>query len=159
MIIIQQIPTWIRNIVTLPPKVDTDTQGSTYDLLEIYDDINEEYFRSRLSLNITWFGCKYRIARTSRTLGLYDRRDKLVKIHRLLDDRRFPDYFVSFIVYHEMLHHVCPPKRGKNGRRDIHHREFKKREKEYEHYHRALKWEKENLSTILNLEGTHHGRS
>lgn len=158
MILIQQVPIWIRSMVGLAPKIAPAPVGSHYDLNDLYEKVNIEYFAGRLNLNITWFGNRHRIARSCRILGLYDRRDKLIKIHRLLDDEKFPEFFISYVIFHEMLHHVCPPKRGRNGRRDIHHKEFKEREKKFLHYDLARKWEKDNLRTILTLEES-YGRA
>lgn len=158
MILIQQVPTWIRSMMGGPPRMPTLTEGSHYDLKDFYEKVNIEYFSGRLNLEITWFGNRHRVARSCRTLGLYSRHEKLIKIHQILDDEKFPEFFVSYVVFHEMLHHVCPPKRGRNGRRDIHHKEFKEREKKFLHYDLARKWEKENLSSILNLRET-YGRA
>jgi hypothetical protein len=90
-----------------------------------------------------------RRATMSRTLGLYDFRYRLIKVHTILDHPRFPPYFLSYIVYHEMLHHVCPPKRGRRGERLVHHQAFKAREKLFSEYRLARKWEKQNIEEFL----------
>jgi hypothetical protein len=120
------------------------TQGTLYDLQEIYNRINQAYFENQLDLKITWFGSKERKARRHRKLGLYIFDDKVVKIHRLLDQAHFPPYFISYVVYHEMLHSVCPPVKARRGRYQIHHLEFKKKEMEFAEYALAKRWETEN---------------
>src|ERR1700689_2946450 len=117
--------------------------GGHYDLNTIYDDLNASYFGSKLDLGITWFGSAQRKARRHRKLGLYCFQSKVVKIHRLLDQPHFPPYFISYVVYHEMLHSVCPPVKAKRGRYQIHHPDFKKREKQFAQYAAAKRWEEE----------------
>ena len=55
-----------------------------------------------------------------------------------------PFFFVEYIVFHEMLHHICPPKIDTLGRSRVHTPLFKKREKNYEHYDQAIQWEKKS---------------
>ena len=59
-----------------------------------------------------------------------------------------PRYFVAYIVYHEMLHHVIPGSRGL-GRVNLHPPEFKEREREFRHFQRALDWEKRHIGRLL----------
>lgn len=118
--------------------------GGHYDLKMIFDELNAQYFDNQLNLGITWFGSAQRIARRHRKLGLYCFYTKVVKIHRLLDQPHFPPYFISYVVYHEMLHSVCPPVKAKRGRYSIHHPDFKKREKQFAQYALAKRWEEEN---------------
>lgn len=121
-----------------------ETQGFHYDLEAIYQRLNATYFANKLDLQITWFGSAAREARRHRKLGLFCFKDKLIKIHRLLDQPHFPPYFISYVVYHEMLHSVCPPVKVKNGRYQIHHVHFKKKEKEFADYEAAKRWEEKN---------------
>ena len=121
-----------------------DTSGELYDLKTIYDTINQAYFEGKLELEITWFGSAQRKARRHRKLGLYCFRTKLIKIHRLLDQKHFPPYFISYVVYHEMLHSVCPPVKARRGRYQIHHSDFKQKEREFVEYDKAKRWEEEN---------------
>jgi hypothetical protein len=48
---------------------------------------------------------------------------------------------MEFLVYHEILHAEIGVK-IENGRRIVHSREFKKREKLFKYYKRAVQWEK-----------------
>lgn len=131
------------------------TEGSVYNLQSIFDELNAQYFPDRLNVKITW-GRQSGEARYRRRLGSYDRRNQVIRIHPILDQAHFPPYFISFIVYHEMLHHAFPPYRGKRGRWEIHHSLFKAKEKLFEDYAAARKWEKENFK--LFFKGT-YGRS
>lgn len=115
-----------------------------YDLQAIYEEINQTYFNGELKLTIAWFGNASRTCRRSRKLGLYHFQKKTIQIHRLLDHPDFPHYFISYVVYHEMLHSVHPPIKAKRGRYQIHHGAFKEQEKRFAHYALAKEWEKEN---------------
>lgn len=128
-------------------KIDLDsleTLGEVYDLQEIYNDINEEYFDGRLNLYICWFGKAKKRYRTRVTLGLYHDPMKLIKINRLLDKPRFPDYLIAFIIYHEMLHYVCPPTVDAKGVKHVHTKAFREQEKRFRYYAKAQQWMKEH---------------
>ena len=88
-------------------------QGEHYDLKSVYDRLNNLYFKDQLDLTITWFGQPERKVKSHRKLGLYVFQSRLIKVHRLIDHPSFPPYFISYIVYHEMLHSVLPPLKGK----------------------------------------------
>lgn len=117
-------------------------QGEHANLKEIYDKINSAYFENRLNLHITWFGNKESRHRRRIILGSYNQEKKLIKIHRRLDQAHIPPHFLSFIVYHEMLHHLHPPLKARRGRRRIHHLEFAQQEKQFKEYALAKETEK-----------------
>jgi hypothetical protein len=127
------------------------TKGRFYDLKEIYHAVNEEYFGKELDLYITWFGKEHHRKRRSRVIfGLYNDPLKLIKINRMLDNTRFPDYFISYVVFHEMLHHVCPSYIDERGLKQIHSKEFKHREKQFKYYKQAKQWIKDNQTYLFN---------
>ncbi len=120
--------------------------GKLYNLQEIYEELNNEYFDAKLDLRISWFGNGVSVPKTRMLFGSYNHQTKLIKINRLLDRASVPEYFVRYIIYHEMLHDLLPPIRQKNGRRSIHHKEFNAREKQFPDYALAQeflkKWKK-----------------
>lgn len=120
------------------------TQGAVYNLKRLYNQVNEEYFKGGVNLNITWFGKLSTQRRNKVTFGLYSEPMKLIKIHRLLDNISVPDYVVKFVIYHEMLHHVYPAYVDKKGRLRAHDSEFKRREEEYQHFRLAQEWIEDN---------------
>lgn len=126
-----------------------ETRGKIYDLKKLYDSINQDYFNNQLNLNITWFGKPHNACKSRITFGLFHDPLKLIKINRLLDNPHFPDYVVSFVVYHEMLHYVCPTYVDEKGQKHIHSKEFKQREKQFIHYHLAQKWIRENQQALF----------
>lgn len=126
--------------------------GRYYNLKRIYDTLNKHYFQNKLDLDITWFGLSKRRQRRSRIIfGMYQDHLKLIKIHRIMDDPFFPDYFVRFVVYHEMLHEVVPGYVDEKGLFRIHGKEFKEREKQFEDYEKAILWEKKNKKQLFNF--------
>lgn len=125
------------------------TEGTYYDLQKIYNNLNERYFNNRLNLLITWYGKVIRRCRSKVTFGQYFDQLKLIKIHRRLDNPFFPDYFVSFVIYHEMLHEVVPGFIDEKGLFRMHGDEFKSREKEFEDYERATLWEKKHRNCFF----------
>lgn len=125
------------------------SQGHVYNLLKVYNDLNREYFNDKINLHITWFGKAIQKGSSRVVFGLYYDQSRLIKINRLLDSPSFPDYFVSYVVYHEMLHHVCPSYFDHKGQNQIHTKEFKAREVEYQHYDLAQTWIKENQASFF----------
>jgi hypothetical protein len=125
------------------------SQGNVYNLQQIYDTLNREYFQNKLQLYITWFGKPSQRSRSRVTFGLYHDPLRLIKVNRLLDSPSFPDYILSFVVYHEMLHHVCPAYFDANGQHHIHSKEFKEREELFRHYDLAQKWIKDNQANFF----------
>lgn len=112
-------------------------KGDIYDLAFLYDSINQQYFNGKLSLHISWFGTGQTVPKTKITFGLYNFQHKLIKINRLLDREEVPLNFVRYIIYHEMLHEIHPPKRRKKGFHHIHHLDFKLSEKRFAEYEEA----------------------
>ena len=117
-------------------------EGQHYHLKEIYNRLNNHYFEGALDIPITWFGSRMSRPKTRVILGSYHPHKKMIKVNRILDHAHIPSYFVSYIVYHEMLHHVLPPIIQKNRRRQIHHQAFNDREKEFRDYALALEFSK-----------------
>jgi len=126
------------------------TQGEVYNLKLIYDYLNKEYFQDKLKLHITWFGKSSNHNRSRITFGLYYDPLKLIKINRLLDQSYFPIYFVEYVVYHEMLHYVCPTFVDERGQKHIHSKEFKAREKKIKNFDLAQKWVKTHQNELFS---------
>ena len=128
------------------------SRGKHHDLLELFEGINERYFSGAVNAVITWGKRPTRKAKSPprRTikLGSYSAVDRLIRIHPALDQKWVPRYFVAYIVYHEMLHHVIPGSRGL-GRVNLHPPEFKEREKQFRHFERALEWERRRVARLL----------
>ena len=125
------------------------SQGNVYNLKEIYNELNETYFNEKLDLRITWFGKSNQRNRSLVTFGLYYDPLKLIKIHRILDAQSVPDYVIHYVIYHEMLHFVCPAYVDKKGMNRVHSKEFKTLEQEFLHYDLAQRWIKEHQEYLF----------
>ncbi len=119
-------------------------QGRCYNLKEIYNRINSEYFNERVDSHISWGNQARGKNRRSIRFGSFVERDNLIRIHPLLDRPQVPLFFVEYIVFHEMLHTVERRSAG-----SIHTREYKKREREFQQYEQARKWEKKNIRLFI----------
>lgn len=131
------------------------TRGEHHDLAEIFDEVARGHFGDGVDdASITWgrFPPKRRRRRRSIRLGTYTHDAKLVRIHPALDQACVPRFFVAFVVFHELLHHVVPA-REIGGRFDHHPPEFKERERAHPDYARAVRWEAEHLDVLLRFKG------
>ena len=116
-----------------------------YDLQSIYDKIKGEFFPPDYEAAIRWGRAPGRGRYRHITFGTYDLRKNLVRIHPWLDDEKVPLYFIEFVVYHEMLHAVCPPQIDGRGCCRFHTAEFRRREKLFPQFDLAKEWEKGSL--------------
>jgi hypothetical protein len=105
-------------------EVAMDTQGRHHDLRALFDDLNERYFAGQVQ-------------------------DEIIRIHPVLDAADVPEFFVAYIVYHEMLHelHEMPIV---DGRRIYHTAEFRRDEARFEAYAEALEWERLHVRELLD---------
>jgi hypothetical protein len=126
------------------------TRGKHHDLLELFEKTNARYFDGGVNAVITWGKHGTSKARERKTikLGSYCAPDRMIRVHPALDQKWVPRYFVAYIVYHEMLHHVIPGSRGL-GRVNLHPPEFKERERQFRFFQRALDWEKKHVARLL----------
>jgi hypothetical protein len=129
-----------------PRTITINHNGKFYNLIDIFNSLNSEYFSNGLSVSITWGKRSPRYAVKKRTLGNYQKKTNTIRINPILDSRKVPRYVIEFIVYHEMLHAVIDIVL-KNGRRSIHSKEFKNRERKYKNYHKAIEWENKKFRT------------
>lgn len=128
-------------------KEQLHTAGRCHDLEALLASAMELLGWPQLDgVRITWG--KHSRGKRSIRLGSYDFGQRLIRIHPALDRAFVPRYFVEFVVYHELLHALCPPDQGKT-RRCIHTPAFRARERQYPLYEEALAWESANLKQLL----------
>lgn len=120
------------------------TSGKVYQLQELYDEINREYFDLKAKLWITWFDRHPKKNHSRVVFGQYFEALKLIKINKILDDASIPREFITYVIYHEMLHHVIPSYIDEKGVARVHSKEFKEREQLFKEYHKAKAWEMEH---------------
>lgn len=116
--------------------------GKHHDLCEAAQAVNDEYFGGRITASVTWGTRRRGRAVRRRTLGSYSSHTNTIRINPILDRRKVPSFFIEFIVYHEMLHADMGVGEVK-GRRTVHCREFRRRERIFDKYAEATAWEKE----------------
>jgi hypothetical protein len=134
-----------------PVRGPLTTKGKVHDLLPILASVNDRYLGGSVDeILITWARRTppRTEARKTIKLGSYSTSEQLIRVHPVLDRKWVPRYFVAYIVYHELLHHVLPPS-IEGGRSVVHSPEFLRREREYHNYERALQWERAHLSRLL----------
>lgn len=133
---------------------DLAHQGQTYNLHQLFNEVNDRYFNQELQLQITWFSQPARRNRQRLVFGLFHDTLRLIKINRLLDTPKVPRYFVSYVIYHEMLHFVCPPEVDPSGCHRIHNPSFKQQESLYAEYQEAQEWLKQNKQWLFEHVST-----
>lgn len=128
------------------------SKGNVHDLGQILEDVSERYFGGSVTdVLISWGrrgGAVDGLKRTSIKLGSYSAPERLIRVHPVLDKEWVPRYFLSYIVYHELLHHLIPAVRVA-GRAVLHSAEFLRREREFVHYERAIAWERKHIERLL----------
>jgi hypothetical protein len=144
----------IRQQERRPRHIKLRTAGRHHDLQVIYDRLNGQMFAGSLEARITWGpgpGAGQRDGvrrRRSIKMGSFAVEDRVIRIHPALDQENVPDFFVAWIVFHEMLHGKHEVRRT-NGRRRFHTAEFLAEERTFPDYDRACAWEKANLDRLL----------
>ncbi len=123
-------------------------QGRYFDLEAIYHDLNRRYLANRVQARITWSRRPPKRPRSSIRFGSYHADDRLIRIHRLLDQAFVPQYVVENVVFHEMLHQLIPRRRI-NGRWSIHPPEFRRTEQQFPSYSQAEQWKRRHLGRLL----------
>jgi len=124
----------------LPPR------GRFFDLGEVLGRILGEFFPASAPVEIGW---SHQIQR--RLMGKWIENPaplpNVVLINRLLDSPEVPEYYLDFLVFHELLHETFGVARC--GGRWVHHSsEFRERERLFPHYSRAAEWERDNVDRL-----------
>src|SRR4029079_8616190 len=107
-----------------------------------------KYFGGAVDALITWARRTSKKSKRSIKLGSYSASERLIRIHPRLDKPWVPRYFISYVIYHEMLHHVIPSNQGA-GRKLLHPPLFRERERLFRDFERALAWEKAHVGRLL----------
>lgn len=118
------------------------TQGNIYDLQQLFEKVNAEYFHGKLEQpHLRWSSRK-----AVRRLGYYHPDTDAITLSRFLDQRSIPPYVVEYVMYHEMLHKKLGLKEV-NSYRVAHTQQFKKLERKFKYYSEAENFLKEKLRT------------
>jgi len=129
-------------------RIALRTTGRHHDLQSIFDGLNADRFAGALDARITWGASSSVRARRSIKMGSFAVEDRVIRIHPVLDQPDVPEYFVRWIVFHEMLHGKHDILR-KGARRVFHSQAFLDDERTYPDFARATEWERANLDRLL----------
>jgi SprT-like family len=116
-------------------KAEHRPAGAHHNLEPLFDQLNGLYFES--ALEQPQLGWSVRIWHTQ--LGCFDPALNQIVINRQLDQRDVPEYVVACVLYHEMLH-LKHPMRFARCRRESHSAEFRREEKQFTDYTRAMRF-------------------
>ena len=116
-------------------KIIISPRGAAYDLEEIFDRLNQTYFKNSLPKPVLGWSAR----KTYRILGHHDAAHETIVVSRSLDDAKVPKYVVEFVVFHEMLH-IFHPTEHRNGRRYNHTPQFRRNERKFAYYEQAECW-------------------
>jgi hypothetical protein len=145
-----------------PPRVPDASlvqRGKHHDLAAIAagilaKELEGEFGAAKKSPRFTWGTARGRAPRRAMRLGSYDADVDVVRVHPALDQEGVPEWFVRYVLFHELLHAVYPPVRGSDGRWIRHGRSFQERERDYPGLERALAWERRNIDALIRSART-----
>lgn len=113
----------------------SSARGHYFDLERMFRRLNRQYFDDRLEKpELSWSQ-----RRTHRILGHHDPVHATIIISKSLDAPDVPEWFVEFVLYHEMLH-IKHSARLINGRRYHHTKAFRSDERRFPFYEAAQEW-------------------
>jgi hypothetical protein len=158
---------WIHiEIASLPPRnrhVTLDDGGEAHSLKDIAAPLFGTEFRDTFEPNgsivrprISWGRRAPSRSRRSLRLGSYEPTGRIVRVHPVLDQDGVPEWFVRFVLKHELLHAVIETYRDSSGRWVHHGPAFRRREASWPEYEAAVHWETRNLARLIRSarEGT-----
>lgn len=125
-----------------------NVRGRHHNLQEALDRVNAEYFGGALEARITWAArlgglSTHRIAEDGEGRPYH-----LLTISRGYDSPEVTPEILGGVVYHECLHIAIPP-RMEGGKRVMHGRDFRLRERQYRHYREWREWHRTGLPKAL----------
>jgi len=161
----ERLDDWIHSELARLPKpvraVRLHPSGRTHDLGPLTAALLAGEFRGDFEgelapPGVTWGRRTSSRSRRSLRLGSFEPATHLVRVHPVLDQAGVPEWFVNFVLKHELLHAVLPPYRTEAGRWVHHSPVFRRRERSWSEYLAALEWETQNLPRLIRSarEGT-----
>lgn len=114
-------------------KTLTGAVGRVHNLDKLFARLNRRYFNNELPAPaLSWS-----LRKSKRILGHHDYAHEAIVISRSLDTVETPEFFVEYVLYHEMLHMKHQP-RTVNGRRVYHTPAFRADERRFERHEEAM---------------------
>lgn len=105
--------------------------GQKFDLRDIHREVNEKYFAGRSTANVTWGPALSSKDPRNLRFGSYNTERHVITISRRLNAPDIPRNALCYIMFHEILHEILGIERAASGRRRIHTREFRRRERRF----------------------------
>ena len=110
----------------------TNPRGEHFDLENLFDRLNAEYFGGSLERpHLGWSVKNWR-----RQFGCYDPGPNQILLNRRMDRPGVPQFAVEYVLFHEMLH-VKHPTRRSGCSLVSHSKEFREEEKRFAEFGRA----------------------
>jgi len=149
--VLDEVPgAWQRLRALAPPPrpVRGVSRGRVHDLAPLLS-FQRDLLPGAPDLPVRWGRWPTQVPRRTLQLGAHSATG--IRIHPVLDHALVPDWFVAFILFHELLHAVIPPVPG--VRRQVHPPAFRERERAHSSYHRARQWEHQNIGWLMQRCG------
>jgi hypothetical protein len=146
-----RLDAWIdARLGELPPKprrrARLAPRGAHHDLEWLAAPLFRHDFRDdfadRPAPGVSWGRRVRSRARRSLMLGSYSPSAHVARVHPVLDDPSVPDWFVRYILFHEILHAAL-------GAEEHHGPRFRAREREYPDYAHATRWQRRHIGRLI----------
>lgn len=136
------------------------TTGHVHDLAELLAaERGRPDVRTVAEVAVGWGRWPARPPRRSLRLGSCQQGPpRVIRIHPCLDHREVPDWFVGFVLFHELLHLRFPPL-TEGRRRVVHPRSFRMAERRHPRWADAEAWEAAHVTTLLQRVRRRVGRA
>ncbi|RLC76812.1 MAG: hypothetical protein DRI61_12635 [Chloroflexi bacterium] len=140
-----------RRVVFYPERFTNKTKGVCFDLQELFDEINQHYFKGQIESYIRWGTSTSKTSYQFYFTDSKNQKHSLITIAGAYDHPSVPEFAVKGVVFHEMLHIAIPPYK-KNGRNVMHGPEFKRAEKVYPYLQKWQRWERVEMYKIIRAK-------
>ncbi len=117
------------------------------DLNKRLKSLQRKYFGDCQDLPIIVWSHPVRKVKECCLFGCYRPDQNFIYVNWVLSQAWVPDYFLDFIIYHELCHHMQDeiPLRGETA----HSTRFVEWEQQFTHYAKARKWEQKNVMRVF----------
>lgn len=119
-----------------------DTKGVKFDLSDVFNKINGDFFNGELVCSLRWGREKSRTSYHTIRSDENGNPFHLITIAGLYNRKSTPNFAIEAVMYHEMLHIAIPPISASDIKRNVHHRQFREMEKRFPHYEEWKIWQK-----------------
>lgn len=151
-----RIDAWIeQRLGELPPRSPRNSPlraaGACYDLRRLLSEVIHAHVPELADSEpaVTWGQRGRSRGVNSLDLGTFDHQSHLVRLHPVLDHAAVPEFFVRFVLFHELLHAAIPSLTTASGRHQHHPPGFRERERSHPDYRQALAWEEHHLPELI----------